>query len=126
MPVADTLPGVAILPPSLETLLGALRQVTARQVIIRGFGSPCADNDHVFRDWITGIYRSPVPVKGVFLFEVTARHLLLQICELCETVRVRDHTVSTARTRAGTIIRDSPDIQLGWYTGTRRNRRTYS
>ena len=111
MPVADTLGGVGFLPPNLAALLRELRAPTARQVLIRGFGSACATDDHVLRDWITGIFR------GHFL--------VIRVCELCEAAEVRDRTVSVIPTARGRI-KSTPDKLLGWYSGARRNQRVYT
>lgn len=111
MPVADTLPGVGFLPPNLAALLNALRVVSVKQVLIRGWGSPCATDDHLLADWITGVYRG--------------RSIVLRVCRLCEAAEVRDRTVSITPTRAG-VMTDRPDALLGWYSGARRNQRTYT
>lgn len=105
-----TLTGVRFLPARLPDLLRSLRAPHARQVIIRGAGSPCANDDHLMTDWINGVYR--------------ARDLLLRICQLCEAVEVRDRTVSIESDGARRII-NRPDILLGWYTGARPANRTY-
>jgi hypothetical protein len=125
MPVADTLPGVSVLPPTLDVLLRKLRVASVRQVLIRGWGSPCADNEHVLEDWITGAYVLPVPTRGVFFLDGMTRTIVLRVCVLCEMVQVRDRTVSVAPTSGGGTLRDSPDIHLGWYSGARAAQRTY-
>lgn len=110
MPVAGALPGVGLLPPSLALLLDGLRAVTVRQVVIRGWGSPCAEDEHLLRDWITGIYQG--------------RHLVIRVCCLCEAAEVRDRTASLVPIVGGRI-HSTPDRLLGWYSGARRNQRVY-
>ncbi|HEY6568545.1 MAG TPA: hypothetical protein VI341_13600 [Actinomycetota bacterium] len=105
------LPGIGFLPPRLDALLNALRSVTVRQVLIRGWGSPCAADEHSMVDWITGMYR--------------ARYIVIRVCELCEAAEIRDRTTAIIPVVGGRM-QSAPDILLGWYSGARRSQRVYS
>lgn len=101
-----------VLPQHLDDLLRALRGSTRRDVFVRGASRDCADGEHALGRWLTGLY-------GM-------RELELSMCTNCGTVEVRDVSISVI---PGAPLGTSPlrrrNELLGWYSGVRRNGRTY-
>lgn len=100
------------LPPRLDALLAHLLRVSTIPVFIGGFATACSDRNHAFALWKVGWYG--------------ARNLQLSICPACETVEVRDISLDSVLglpTGPGALRRR--DELLGWYAGTRRDRRVH-
>lgn len=104
------------LPPTLEGLRRAMTVTWETRVTIQGARSECvSDQDHRLFPVIMGRY---VDLRGI------VRDLRLSMCQDCEAVEVRDISYD----RLPTPTRQFPrrrDHVIGWYSGTRRNRRTY-
>jgi hypothetical protein len=102
------------LPPRLGDLLARLRVYPVR---IRGWRSSCSDQDH----------RMVPLADGSFLcYDGVRRDLRVSICADCEAACVRD--VSVDRLVGLPTGRHAPrrrDGVIGWYSGARRNQRTY-
>lgn len=107
--------GTPILPPLPGSLAGLLREmqvIERRYLVVRGFGEECAENEHAFAPWLTGVHRG--------------RQLALLMCTGCETVQVRDVSVDR-------LVGASPgrggwrrgNELMGWYTGKRRAGRVH-
>lgn len=100
------------LPQSLASLLHDMTVVERRYLVARGFGQECAENEHAFAPWLTGIYGG--------------RQLALLMCTGCETVQVRD--VSVDRLTGASPGRGGwkrGNELMGWYTGKRRAGRVH-
>lgn len=102
MTVPATLRGMGFLPPSLPDLLREFRVFSKSQLIIRGWAAPCGEGEHQLAEWLAGVFRGRV--------------LRLRMCQLCETVEVRDMTRESSTL---TEAVNSPDELLGWYSGAR-------
>jgi hypothetical protein len=118
----------SVLPPSLGALLEALEVLERRQVITRGYSRECGEDLHDFQRWLTGLYRPPVPAHVAAAFRATAPPalaLVLDRCRNCETVEVRDRTFDRIAEGQRLVASGRRDGLLGWYSGARRNQRTY-
>jgi hypothetical protein len=126
-PMVATLPGTRLLPPTLERLLLGLRVVRRHQVVLRNGGASvaCGAGAHEFRLWLEGLFQPSVQVGA----EQSARlslSLQLLTCVNCETVEVRDVGVDRLDSLPmGSLAPRRRSALLGWYTGSRRNHRTY-
>jgi hypothetical protein len=81
------------LPPSLTTLLTAMRVTTQRQVVIRGYSSECADN-HPLVDWLTGSFED--------------MDLRILVCQACALVEVHDVSTNAITLPNGMVLPAAP------------------
>jgi len=105
------------LPARLDLLLGTMRVTWRSAVKVLGTRSACeSEQSHRLTRFVEGRH---VGTDGV------VRDLRLLMCVDCESVCVRDITTDllpTARRRPA----QRRDHVLGWYSGARRNQRTYT
>jgi hypothetical protein len=104
------------LPPTLEGLRRSMAVSWSTTITRQGARTECvSDQDHRLFPIITGRH---VGLDGV------VRDLRLSMCQDCEAVEVRDVSYD----RLPTATRQFPrrrDHVIGWYSGARRNQRTY-
>jgi hypothetical protein len=115
------------LQPKLDQLLHALIQVTYRADLMPGGARvECERRQHRFKRFREGRH---VGLDGV------VRDLRLEMCADCGAVCVRDISLDTLSALSGDArdarltARSGPrrrDHILGWYSGARRNQRTYT
>jgi hypothetical protein len=103
------------LPQHLPDLLARLRVYPVR---ITGWRSDCGQQEHRLTIFAEGIY---------LCLDNERRELRLYVCRDCETVCVRDITIDRLPGLApGRLTPRRRDKVLAWYTGARRNQRTYT
>lgn len=103
------------LPPRLGDLLARLRVYPLR---IAGWRSECSQQDHRLVPLADGSYLCSDGIR---------RELRVLICADCEAACVRDVTVdSLPGLRPGRHAPRRRDHVIGWYSGARRNQRTYT
>ena len=107
------------LPQKMPALLAALTHVTYRaDFTLGGMAASCELRTHRFARFREGRH---VGIDGV------VRDLRLEMCRDCGAVAVRD--ISYDRLPGLPTGQAGPnrrDYILGWYSGARRNQRTYS
>jgi hypothetical protein len=106
------------LPAHLDTLLQMMAVTVRAPIRIGGWRPECGQEQHRFQFFAEGTYRS--------------RRLRLLQCADCEGVQVRDVTLDRLADLGAGRARYGPkgalrrrDHILGWYSGARRNQRTY-
>lgn len=107
------------LPPKLDQLIGSLFAVTTSvDITPSGASAMCEQRSHPFTTIREGRH---------FGSDRVLRDLLIQMCPYCGAVCVRD--VSFDRLGGLPTGRGGParrDLILGWYSGKRRDGRSYS
>jgi len=107
------------IPQHLDRLLATMRLTYRNLVAPRGTRPTCqSERDHRLVLFAEGRH---VGRDGV------VRDLRLTICQDCASVCVRDITIDTLdRLPTGGRKPRRRDLVLGWYSGARRNNRTYT
>jgi hypothetical protein len=103
----------SILPPSMSVLLRVLRNAKVLTPLrFAGYRPDCGEGNHRLVGWLNGFYGT--------------RELLIERCLDCEMAAVRDISFDTLRglPTGRLALRRKSDL-LGWYTGSRANRRVY-
>jgi hypothetical protein len=102
------------LPARLGDLLARLRVYPVR---ISGWRSTCSEQDHRLVPLADGSYLCNDGLR---------RELRVLICADCEAAQVRDVTIDRLPGLAtGRLTPRRRDLIIGWYSGSRRNQRTY-
>ncbi len=113
------------LPGRLGELLARLRVYPVR---VSGWRSTCSDQDHRLVPLADGSFLCTDGIR---------RDLRVLICADCEAAQVRDVSIDvlrftdrrTGRMEVGDLRSSRParrkDAVIGWYSGARRNQRTY-
>lgn len=103
------------LPARLGDLLARLRVYPIR---VTGWRSECSDQEHRLVPLADGSYLCPDGIR---------RDVRVLICRDCEAACVRDVTVDRLPGLiTGRLAPRRRDHVLGWYSGARRNQRTYA
>jgi hypothetical protein len=103
------------LPPRLDVLLTA-PEMRVFPVKITGWRSQCSEQEHRLYPVAEGPYQC---------HDGQRRDLRVLMCADCESVCVRDVSLDMLPVRAGRRGFARRDRVMGWYSGSRRNRREY-
>lgn len=106
------------LPQTLAALLAGMRVTFRTTTPIRGTRPACqSEQDHRLHPFVEGRHVGT---------DAVARDLRLLMCADCESVCVRDISLDTlSRLPTGRLSPRRRDHVIGWYSGARRNQRTY-
>jgi hypothetical protein len=95
-----------------------IRLVVRRPLRLGGTRAACGQQDHRLADWLEGFHTGS---DGI------ARYLRILVCQDCGAVCVRDSSFDhlDQLPTGGQRLRRKNHV-IAWYSGARRNQRTYS